>query len=125
MHRYSKGARAERELLEILKGKGYMVVRAAGSGVNSISPDLIAVKNGKVYAFECKFWDRNNLSLEKDKILYLKEIQKQGVISFVAWKIPRLGWFLIEPKEFKEQKKNYSISKDRVLQINRNLEILF
>jgi len=125
MHRYSKGARAERELLEILKGKGYMVVRAAGSGVNSISPDLIAVKNGKVYAFECKFWDRSNLSLEKDKILYLKEIQKQGVISFVAWKIPRLGWFLIEPKEFKEQKKNYSISKDRVLQINRNLEILF
>jgi len=123
MQRYSKGARAERELLDILKEKGYVVVRAAGSGVNSISPDLIAIKNKKVYAFECKFWDRNNLSLEKDKILFLKEIQKQGVISFVAWKIPRLGWFLIEPKEFKEQKKNYSISKKKVLEINRSLNL--
>jgi Holliday junction resolvase len=123
MHRYSKGARAERELVEILKRKGYVVVRAAGSGVNSISPDLIAVKNGKVYAFECKFWNRNNLSLEKEKIKYLKEIQKQGIISYVAWKIPRLGWFLIEPKELEEQEKNYSISKKKALEINRNLDL--
>jgi len=124
MQRYSKGARAERELLDILKEKGYVVVRAAGSGVNSISPDLVAIKNNKVFAFECKFWDRSNLSLEKDKIHYLKEIQKQGVISFVAWKIPRLGWFLIEPKEFEEQKKNYSISKKKVLEMNRSLDLL-
>jgi Holliday junction resolvase len=123
MHRYSKGARAERELVEILKRKGYVVVRAAGSGVNSISPDLIAVKNGKVYAFECKFWNRNNLSLEKEKIKYLKEIQKQGIISYVAWKIPRLGWFLIEPKDLEEQEKNYSISKKKALEINRNLDL--
>jgi len=123
MHRYSKGARAERELVEILKRKGYVVVRAAGSGVNSISPDLIAVKNGKVYAFECKFWNRNNLSLEKEKIKYLKEIQKQGIISYIAWKIPRLGWFLIEPKELEEQEKNYSISKKKALEINRNLDL--
>jgi len=124
MLRYSKGARAERELLEILKERGYVVVRAAGSGVNSISPDLIAIKNGKVYAFECKFWGRNNLSLEKDKISYLKGIQQQGIISFVAWKIPRLGWFLIEPKEFEEQEKSFSISKTKVLELNRGLEHL-
>jgi Holliday junction resolvase len=123
MHRYSKGARAERELVEILKRKGYVVVRAAGSGVNSISPDLIAVKNGKVYAFECKFWNRSNLSLEKEKIKYLKEIQKQGIISYIAWKIPRLGWFLIEPRELEEQEKNYSISKKKALEINRNLDL--
>jgi Holliday junction resolvase len=123
MHRYSKGARAERELVEILKRKGYVVVRAAGSGVNSISPDLIAVKNGRVYAFECKFWNRSNLSLEKEKIKYLKEIQKQGIISYIAWKIPRLGWFLIEPRELEEQEKNYSISKKKALEINRNLDL--
>jgi hypothetical protein len=30
---------------------------------------------------------------------------------------------LIEPKEFKEQKKNYSISKKKVLEINRSLNL--
>lgn len=125
MQRYSKGARAERELLDILSKKGFVVIRAAGSGVNSISPDIVAIKDSKVYAFECKFWNKSNLNLEKDKIRYLKEIQKHGIKSFIAWKIPRIGWFLIKPKELSEKSKCFSISKTKVLEINRSLNFLF
>jgi Holliday junction resolvase len=53
MNRYVKGARGERELLAKFADLGYSVVRSAGSGVNSISPDIIAIKDGRVYAFEC------------------------------------------------------------------------
>ncbi|MGB9703217.1 MAG: Holliday junction resolvase Hjc [Candidatus Micrarchaeia archaeon] len=121
---YSKGARAERELLGILSKKGFIVIRAAGSGVNSISPDVIAIKNSRVYAFECKFWDRENLDIKKEKIEYLIEIEKHGIKSFIAWKIPREGWFFINLKELKKGNKFYSISKTKALEINRNIDFL-
>jgi Holliday junction resolvase len=50
-----KGSRRERELLEYLVQKGFIVHRIAGSGVkDSAICDLIAVKNGKTHFVECK-----------------------------------------------------------------------
>ena len=50
-----KGSRRERELLEHLVQKGFIVHRIAGSGVkDSAICDLIAVKNGKPHFVECK-----------------------------------------------------------------------
>ncbi|MEM3775449.1 MAG: hypothetical protein QXZ35_02235, partial [Candidatus Micrarchaeaceae archaeon] len=61
MSRYEKGARGERELLEKFRSAGYSVIRSAGSGVNSISPDILVVKKNSGMAFECKAWDKNGL----------------------------------------------------------------
>ena len=52
MNRYSKGARGERELLGRFHELGYSVMRSAGYGVNSISPDIVAIKKGRGFAFE-------------------------------------------------------------------------
>lgn len=51
----AKGSRRERELLEKLTKKGFVVHRVAGSGHGeSAICDLVAVKNGKVHFVECK-----------------------------------------------------------------------
>ena len=47
---YRKGARAERELINFFSGRGFAVIRAAGSGVNSLSPDLLAFRRGSQHA---------------------------------------------------------------------------
>ena len=95
--RYSKGARGERELLNYLYSKAYSVVRSAGSGVNSISPDIIAIKHGKGLAFECKAWDRSSLSIEPEKFDVLCEWERNTCMdTFVAWRMNGQGWFFIK-----------------------------
>jgi Holliday junction resolvase len=55
MPRSPKGSRRERELLDFLTKKGFVVHRIAGSGLGEEAIcDLIAVKNGKVQFIECK-----------------------------------------------------------------------
>src|SRR5271157_1720812 len=78
MLRYCKGARCERELLNKLYGMSYSVIRSAGSGVNSISPDIVAIKNGKGLAFECKAWERSSLSIEAEKYDALLEWERNS-----------------------------------------------
>ena len=55
MPKSSKGSRRERELLEFLSKRGYIVHRVAGSGVKEEAIcDLVAVKDGNVQFIECK-----------------------------------------------------------------------
>ncbi len=123
--RYAKGARCERELLKELHERGYSVMRAAGSGVNSLSPDLIAVKNGKGLAFECKAWDGTSLSIEKDRFQGLVDWQiNTGMNTFVAWRMNGNGWFFIKLEEMKESPKNKTMTKSVAIEINRRLELI-
>jgi len=43
---YRKGSRAERELIDHFSSNGFCVIRAAGSGVNSLSPDILVFRRG-------------------------------------------------------------------------------
>ncbi len=123
MTRYSKGARTERELLHDLHSKGYSVMRSAGSGINTLSPDLIAVRNGKGLAFECKAWDRDSLSIENDRFAGLMEWRRNtGMDTFVAWRMNGTGWFFIKLEEMKNNEKTTTISKKVALEINRRIE---
>ena len=123
MTRYSKGARSERELLGDLHSKGYSVMRSAGSGVNSLSPDLIAVKNGKGLAFECKAWDRDSLSMENDRFEGLVNWQRNtGMATFVAWRMNGSGWFFIKLEEMKANEKTTTVSRKTALEINRKID---
>lgn len=123
--RYSKGARSERELLNFLYSKSYSVVRSAGSGVNSISPDIVAIRQGKGMAFECKAWDRGSLAIEPEKYDALSEWERNsGMGTFIAWRMSNRGWFFIKLNEMNRNEKSYSVTMKKTLEIGRTLEAL-
>ncbi len=124
LKRYSKGARSERELLMYFYNTNYSVMRAAGSGVNSLSPDIIAIKEDKTYAFECKAWS-SNLLIEPERLESLKAWEKNTrMLTFIAWRINNMGWFFIKLDELSKTGKNYTLTKKQVFKINRKLEAL-
>ncbi len=123
MTRYEKGARGERELLNEFYVRKYSVMRSAGSGVNSVSPDIIALKGGKGFAFECKAWDNTSLSIEPDKYEVLMEWEKNtGMETFIAWRMNGKGWFFMRLNELKKTEKNYTVTRNTAMQISRTLK---
>ncbi|MEW6328609.1 MAG: Holliday junction resolvase Hjc [Candidatus Micrarchaeota archaeon] len=121
--RYAKGARGERELINTFSGRGFSVIRAAGSGVSSLSPDLLVFKKGVQYAFECKAWDTGSIGIEKEKFLALKKWEENtGITTFIAWRLSRIGWKFMYLSELEEQEKNFTVTKKRALEIDRKLE---
>lgn len=123
--RYCKGTRGERELLNFLYGKSYSVVRSAGSGVNSISPDIVAIKQGRGLAFECKAWDRSSLAIEPAKYDALLDWERNtGMGTFIAWRMNGQGWFFVKLAEMNRSEKSYTVTKRQALGIGRTLEAL-
>jgi len=98
---YAKGSAAEREFAELMWQWGFAVVRSAGSGnlraaARYYSPDVIAVKNGAAFAFECKF-RKGYVKLSGEDLHSLKEwCSRAGCHGFLAWKISRRGWWLMD-----------------------------
>ena len=125
MLRYAKGARGERELIAIFSEKGFSVIRAAGSGVSSLCPDILVFKKGKQYAFECKAWDSGSLSIEKEKFEFLKNWEDNtGITTFIAWRISRVGWKFMYLGELEENPKSYTVTMSRARAIDRSLDKL-
>ena len=123
MLRYVKGAHAERELLNYLYGIGWSVMRSAGSGVNSISPDIIAFKDGKGIAVESKAWEGNGIAIDHEKWGYLKQWETNTRMdTYMAWRMNRLGWYFIKLDEMSKTEKNYRVTKKNALKIGRKLE---
>lgn len=123
MTRYDKGARSERELLNILDRQGYSVLRSAGSGVNALSPDLIAIRKGRLIAIECKAWERGSLALDPEQYQKLVEWKANTTFpTYVAWRMNGSGWFFIELEEFERRSRNWNITKRKVVGLNRKLE---
>src|SRR3989344_5970500 len=96
MRSYVKGSRVERELIDFLHGKGFSVIRAAGSGVSSLSPDVLAFRHGIQYAFEVKAIEKEHLHIEKRQFLNLKKCEENtGITCLVGWRRNRKGWRFI------------------------------
>ncbi len=118
---YRKGVRAERELVDMLWRKGFAVVRAAGSG-NMYSPDVIAIKDGKVLAFECKSWKREEVYIEEDQFRKMSEWQRRsGALLYIAWKYPRKGWLFIPFSLLRRRGSKYVISWEEGKLLGRNV----
>ena len=101
-------------------------MRGAGSGINTLSPDIIAVKDGIGYAFECKAWDNDSLSIEHDRFQGLLDWERNTRMNtFVAWRMNSNGWFFIKLNEMKHNEKSKTITKKTTLEINRRLEAIF
>jgi len=113
--RYRKGANAERELIQMLYGKGFAVVRVAGSGATSLPcPDCLALSRKKKMAFECKAWSGNYLHIPVEQMDELANwANTAGIEFFVAWKISREGWIFLRKNAFHKSNKHYSISKKK------------
>ncbi len=125
MHRYVKGARSERELINFFYKLNYSVIRSAGSGVNSLSPDIIVIKNKQGFAFECKAWDRTSLSIDKDRYQSLVDWETNtGMSTFLAWRMNIKGWYFIKLDEMNETNKHYTVTMTKALTIGRNLDKL-
>ncbi|QLJ53125.1 MAG: Holliday junction resolvase Hjc [Candidatus Fermentimicrarchaeum limneticum] len=123
--RYAKGARSERELISLFCERGFSVIRAAGSGVSSLCPDILVFRKGVQYAFECKAWESGSLSIERDKFRVLKDWENNtGITTFIAWRIGRVGWRFVYLDELEENPKSYTITMKRTLAIDRGLERL-
>ncbi len=126
MTHYNKGANAERELLQTLYLAGMAVCRAAGSGKGKDTiptPDAIALRKGKIYAFECKAWKAANLNISTQQMNDLEEwCRLAGAELVIAWKIPRKGWRFLEKKHFHENEKSYSISVQKAHDEGKRIE---
>jgi len=117
MAHYNKGANAERELIHILHDKGFAVLRVAGSGVSPLpSPDVVALKNGRIIAIECKAWKGKYLAIPtetfNDEVNWAKIA---GAEFFVGWKVPHKGWFFVQSSDFNNAGKNFMISLETAL----------
>lgn len=122
---YRKGARAERELIAFFSGHGFEVMRAAGSGVNSLSPDLLAFRRGRQYAIECKAWDSTSLSFEKEKVAGMKRWEEvTGITYLIGWRVSREGWFLFPVHLLEEQEKTFTITLSKARLAGRKPEEL-
>ncbi len=120
-----KGSRAERELINYFSENGFSVIRAAGSGANSLSPDLLAFKSGKQYAIECKAHDSSTLPLQKEQYLGLKSWEENtGITTYIAWRVSREGWFFLYPSYFHENAGSYSISLEDAKKLGKKKEEL-
>ena len=125
MNRYGKGARGERELIHAFNEEGYSVIRAAGSGVNSLSPDILVFKKGRQYALECKAWNNGRVAIEPDKFDSLKGWEENtGVTTMIAWKLPYKGWFFLYLDELEKNERSYSLTKTKTEKIGRTIDHL-
>ncbi len=99
---------------------GYSVLRSAGSGVNALGPDIIAIKDKICLSFECKAWEKNRLSIDHDAYEKLYEWEQNTKFpTYIAWRMNGKGWFFIKLDELKHGEKDHSITKIKTLEINR------
>jgi Holliday junction resolvase len=126
MTRYRKGANAERELIHVLFERGFSVVRVAGSGKTALpAPDLIALRHGRILAFESKAWAASNLSIPA---LQMNELvswsNRAGAEVYIAWKVPHKGWFFLKPAQLKKTPKAFTISRKNALRQGIDLNVV-
>lgn len=108
---YAKGSRAERELIEFFSSNGFSVIRAAGSGVSSLSPDILVFKRGMQYAIEAKAWENENLNVDAGQFLNLKKWEENtGITSYIAWRRNRKEWVFIPLSIFEQTEKGKSFA---------------
>jgi len=116
-HPKKKGSNAENELANMLWDKGYAVVRgpASGGGVTKrFQPDLVAIKNGKIYVYEVK--SRKNsgpIYIDSDQVLGLTEFAKRSKgVSIIAVRMKGGKWKFYTLDKLKPVGSNFRLDID-------------
>jgi len=107
----TKGSNAERELIHKFWAKGFAAIRSAGSGsMKYPSPDILAAKNGKTIALECKITKNKYKYLEKQEIDNLKEFARLfNAEPYIAIKFKGEEWYFLVLDDLKEKGKSFMI----------------
>src|SRR5271157_1088217 len=117
---YRKGSRAERELIDYFSTNGFCVIRAAGSGVNSLSPDILVFKRGMQLGIEAKAWEKENLNIKREQFVNLKQWEEiSGITCYVGWRRNREPWYFIPLAVFKESEKSFGINWENAQSIGK------
>ncbi len=100
----SRGYSAERELVRKLWKMGFAAIRGPASGAKvkrSVYPDVVAIRNGLVLAFEVKYRKRiETIYLPRNQVEKLLEFARRaGGIALIAIKISELREWRIIPVE--------------------------
>jgi len=103
MKKYVKGANFERELGKELKTVGFVCIRAAGSGSKISTPDLVAIKKGRVIAFECKSWETKPRLREEEYKNFMEWCERAGAVGFLAWRRGKNDWLFLDIKSYKSK----------------------
>lgn len=122
-----KGTRAERELLHMLFGKKWHVVRSAGSGsIGLPNPDLMAGKDSRILAIECKSLSVENKYFKEQEIKELNQFSKKfGAEPWLALRFDSIGWYFIQPNKLNKTKSGYySISLEELKSKGLNFDRL-
>mgnify|MGYP001034255301 CR=1 FL=1 len=104
-----KGSRAERELLHMFFNNQWICVRAAGSGSIPLPcPDLLAGKNGRSIAIECKATKKLKKYLTKAEVEDLVTFSTMfGAEAIIGLRVDRKEWKFFNPEELKFTGKFY------------------
>lgn len=107
---YRKGSAFERNLKKRLETAGYYVVRTAGSGVDGLSPDLVALSTTKKFAIECKAIESEYLAIDVPKMERMMHWERStGLPVYVAWKHNRKEPVLVPLSLFQKREQNYTL----------------
>jgi Holliday junction resolvase len=110
VHTYAKGYRTELELVYEFAKRGWLALRAPRSGKISLpSPDIIAIKQRKILALECKSSSKP-FKVSENELKQLELWEKiGGAKCYIAWRLPRKRWYFLELKTVTKNKGNVSI----------------
>jgi Holliday junction resolvase len=98
---YSKGARAERELIHFLNHHGFSCIRSASSGGYFYPVDVVAIRRDITLAFEIKSWAKKP-KLDKDRLARFKQwTDNAGAMAFLAW-YNNNNWLFLPLKQAEE-----------------------
>jgi len=124
MSRKTKGINAERELVHKLWAFGWSACRIAGSGSSHYpSPDVIAGKDCRSLAIECKTTKKTKY-LTKEEVNNLVSFAKIfGAEPWIGIRF-REGWFFLKPKDLKDTGKGLAVSKELAKQKGLGLKKL-
>ncbi|WP_434731380.1 Holliday junction resolvase Hjc [Thermogladius sp. KZ2Tp1] len=113
-----RGFAHERDLARRLWERGFAVMRAPASGSKAkrvLYPDVVAIMNGQVFAFEVKSTraGEKTLYIQREQVQKLVEfVRRSGGSAFIAVKIVGRGeWMFVPVKELVETSGgNYKLS---------------
>ena len=100
----AKGSNAERDIIHKLWAEGFAAIRSAGSGsMRYPSPDILASKNGRILAIECKITKNNSKYFEKQEIEDLKVFSEIfNAEATIAVKFKGHDWHFLSIDDLKE-----------------------
>jgi len=115
-----RGISFEREIIKKCWEQNIAAHRIAGSGSSKYpSPDIIAFRNGKGYAIECKSTKNGTIYIKEESIKQLIKFSKiSGLNPVVAIKFPR-NYFFIHPNELQKEGKMFKLNMDEAKKMGK------